>query len=287
MNISRITIWGIIVLMNLSSLVIAQEGTPEKTQENGEKPNKTIQDILVGIQNGDSDHYPNPGYILDLDVLSYYGLEDKYDTPVKKKVFMKSQEYAYKLSELKEKKAEMLKSEYYIDIILFAFDWNEKSYNVKKGGFEIKLHPVICHCLEIGSRYSNNIARCTPKMVDQYLLSPLPTSEYFFIPMNELDGLDIENNPDKMKIYFIFKIASKMKTIKIPCIMYGQRTYYKEYHYKDNPFMPGEQRTYNNEFFNVPNTNKVRVVIANEETGKVYFDQTYQNVPNANTPKHK
>jgi hypothetical protein len=198
--------------------------------------------------------------IYDLDVLSYYNLTDQYDSDLKKKVFKKTIEYSDKLSELKKLKDTMLITTYYAKSDNL---FENSEYDIKKKGFS----------LSIGGNWGQGtFSARSPKSIGLELFSSiylktLPTrqkensllgkgvyDEYIFIPVSEENGLEIENNKNNVSVFFFF-IPSGKETVsfKYFCLSYGW------YDMKQT----------------LLKSNKVRIIVANRSTSKIYFDNSY------------
>ncbi len=203
-------------------------------------------------------------FIYDLDVFQYFKLTE-YDTELKKSIYKKTNEYQTKLTELKNLKTKMLNTTYYTTLF-YKFS-SSNNYDVKRKGFEI----------ELGSNMGiGTIGARTPKTINNFLFKSLPTKEvsnplfplnvkfeYLFIQIDELSGLEIENDRDKIVIYFFFIPNGKEKTT------------YKYFNSTQNAYSG---------WCNITETNikseKVRVVVANMKNGKIYYDKNY-STPNS------
>jgi hypothetical protein len=218
------------------------------------KNSKSVQEVIAGIE--EADYQLNAIY--NLDVFSYFDFgDDSPDTDLKKQVFKKRPEYAEKLAELKRKKAKLASKDYYVKLDEL---FESNNYDVKRKGFDIVLGE---------NRGQGTMSARAPKSVNNFLLSPLPTNnhsvelfgpgiyeERLFVPMTEENGLEIENNPTKVRVYFLFRISGKQTVhFKYMCLTYGWYDMTQKLLYSD----------------------KVRVVVANEETGKIYFDKVYKS----------
>jgi len=222
-----------------------------KAQNINSSESKSLQEILNGIQKVED----KMQLIYDLDVLDYYELTDKYNTDLKREMFMKTSEYSSKLEDLKKKKADLLSHQIYIS----DYYSHLKDYNIKRKGFDIYIGEVSLFICD------NAIKDKTIEWENKFkiYLEPLPIyisksiifqQRYLFIPINEEKGLEIENNIENIKVYFIFKIADKTIQLKyIPCDIQQMQE-------------------------NIIKTNEVRIIVANEETGKVYFDKKYLSI---------
>lgn len=194
--------------------------------------------------------------IYNLDVFQYFNLSDDYDTPLKKERFKKTKEYKERLDELKKKRAELLKTTYYL-VMNDAFA--TENYDINRKGFEISLNASYVQA---------------PKTIVSYqdakvLLRGLPTRtkresnpfmnytfifEVMFLPMSEQKGLEIENDRENVSLYLFFRISGKERVTYIVRFPWG-----KEY------IVTTDLLT----------ANRVRVVVANKATGKIYYDKVY------------
>jgi hypothetical protein len=201
--------------------------------------------------------------IYQLNVFSYYNLEE-YDTELKKSVFKKTTEYQNYLTELKTKKAEMQKTTYYtIKTDMF----NDTNYDVKRKGFEI----------EIGTNSGlGTFTARTPKSIylengSRIILKGLPIkqkpepyvakgvfSENLFLQISEENGLEIENSRENIQVYYFFTPTGL------------EITTFKFYNF-DNGRYRGWYTINNNDL----KSETVRVIVANKETGFIYFDKFY------------
>ena len=205
--------------------------------------------------------------IFDLDVFRYYNLEG-YDTELKKSVYKKTAEYQNYLLELKAKKVEMLKTNYYtIQTEMFS----SINYDVSRKGFEI----------ELGTNTGmGTYSARTPKSIylqngGHILLKGLPSKqksapilgqgilvENLFLAMSEENGLEVENNKDDVQIYYFFTPTGREKSV------------FKFYNYASGQFR-GWYNITNNDL----KSDKVRIVVANKTTGAIYFDKSYNYQP--------
>ncbi|MDP2167499.1 MAG: hypothetical protein Q8J64_04110 [Thermodesulfovibrionales bacterium] len=182
--------------------------------------------------------------IFDMDIYSYFDDLDIYETPLQKKKFEKTQEYRDKMLELKNLKQEMLKKYFYTAAAFSDSRWSE--YDIKQKAVK----------RELGSVYSSNKSKI---IEEEYYLPSLPIiivrksmwdnpfeiyyEQWLHLPANERQGSEIETS--SLPAYLIFKITGT-KTV-----------------------------AYGREMRKVLVANTVRVVIADAETGKVYFDRVY------------
>ena len=181
--------------------------------------------------------------IYQLNVFSYYNLEE-YDTELKKSVFKKTTEYQNYLTELKTKKAEMQKTTYYtIKTDMF----NDTNYDVKRKGFEI----------EIGTNSGlGTFTARTPKSI--YLENGSRII---------LKGLPIKQKPEP---YVAKGVFSENLFLQISEENGLEKTTFKFYNF-DNGRYRGWYTINNNDL----KSETVRVIVANKETGFIYFDKFY------------
>lgn len=129
--------------------------------------------------------------LMERDVLTFYGLESKYNTPLKRKLFKQSEEYQQLLSSLDKDRANVLKKSYY-----YIKDVNGAEYDLRLKAFLYK----------VGSKWNMFAA-------DNFLIR----SKYFhsrdsvMVPMaNEMKALEVENALDNVSLMFVFRINEEM-----------------------------------------------------------------------------
>lgn len=172
-----------------------------KKQSEGKTINKIaeVQKIMEDAKEAD---YLNLKSIYCLDVYDYFNLDDEYNTELKKKVFEKSQAYKDKLKSLKKLKHEMM-TNYYM------FSAGEiDNYDIKRKGFKLSL----------GTNLAGVRQGPSKSPVEGFYFPSLPTKkkgirglpgvygESLLLPTDEENGMDIENNKESIRIYFIFKL---------------------------------------------------------------------------------
>lgn len=233
---------------------------------------QSLDEVLNNKELANEDIYP----IMDLDVFTYFNLY-QYDSDLKMAVFKKTPEYAEKLSELKIIKSEMLKKEFYV-VLNDQFSEGEINYDIKKRGFLINLGR--------NSAMFGTSSRRAPKSMplernkerrivkldeESIFLKALPVkmeqmvflgevqkgifNEILFIPVSEESGLEIEENGNDISIYFIFTPSGK-ETVSYKFYNAGDQSWYTA---KDE----------------LVKSDKVKVVLANKVTNKVYYDKTF------------
>ena len=224
---------------------------------------QTISDLTSNAKEAKEELY----FIYDLNVFEYFD----YDTELKKEMFMKTDEYQNYLTQLKGFKAEMLKTTYFYS--LFSKSEGEEQfsdYNVKRKGFVIGIGsncafapisavPPKCISINLGDFI---LLKALPiKQVTDNLVGEGVYNEELFIPMSESDGLEIENDRSNIDLYFFFTPSGK-ETVKYQFLNMGDNSWY-------------------NRTDKVLKSNKLRVIVANKSSGKIYYDKTYTYQPPA------
>jgi hypothetical protein len=145
------------------------------------------------------------------------------------------------------------------------------NYDLKRKGFEI----------ELGSNLGmGTLSARTPKSIDfsnwgTILLKALPTrqvadpifghgiyTEMLSLTMSEEMGLEIENDKENIQIYFFFTPIGREKTT------------FKFYNNTSNSYAGWYNVTHND-----LKADKVRIIIANKLSGKIYYDKTFSYQP--------
>jgi len=188
--------------------------------------------------------------IFKYDVIKYFGLEE-YDTPLKIKYYKNTQDYKNKLAVLKEIVVNKGNKYYYT-----TYHYNFPQYDIKRRGFYFYLSRNYSYYgggfpefeKTVGEIYFKNLS--TYKRTGK---SGLIYDEYIYVPMNEESGLNVENNINDTKLYFVFTVDGVInKTL----------TY----------FYDNKRLTNKNKFVQA---GRVRVLIANNKTNEIYYDKTY------------
>ncbi len=202
--------------------------------------------------------YENLINIFSLDVISYYKLKDEYNTQLKVSVFQKSAEYKEKLEELKKIKiktqnayhyvllhkmqAQYTNNQQYSDVCSVEFG----NYIMQKSGFKCKI------------RYSSNLLN---SIYDGFKFPCLPItysdkttwqSKFIFIPMSQQNALDFEStDKENICVLILFKPDGGLITEKTNPSSIAKETIKKIV------------------------INKLRFIVINNKTDKVYFDKIY------------
>ncbi len=83
-------------------------------------------------------------------------------------------------------------------------------------------------------------------------------NEILFIPVNEINGLEIEENRENIIVYYLFK-PSNIETVK-----------YKFYNNVTNGYEGWYDMT-----TKVMTAQTLRIIVANTNSGKIYYDKIY------------
>lgn len=186
-----------------------------------EAQNKLIRDSLVGIGKMKvASPYNCPTskivYLLNLDVVGYNELEEKYDTELKRKFFQKSEEYKRLLAKMKLQRNKLLQKDFYTLIGL-------GEYNVKTRCFETGYSVLQGHYADIPG-YKNfdesHLFNFPIQIKHTYKGKGLEwgifPAHYFSMSIpftNEKAALEIEENIKECALVIVFK-AQKGINIK-------------------------------------------------------------------------
>jgi len=179
-------------------------------------------------------------------IYSYFNLK-KYDTPLKRKSFEKTKEYKDLLDEIEKIREDLLSKKYYIK---YKFDASEvqryrfsaegysnfknsfkwlylSEYNLSKKAFVLSFvadEPVGFYLSEFEGIPNNVWVNAWGFVPDSVVFEPLPfwkeslkgrCHQKMLLPMDEESALEVENNIDKVEIYFVFKLGGDKKIKKI------------------------------------------------------------------------
>ncbi len=204
--------------------------------------------------------YSEPAYdemylIYDLNVFDYYSLNDKYDSDLKKSVYEKTSEYHEQFEELKQKKENMLKTKFYLqqnDKFYGDYDINKKGFNINiiYDGYPESAPKSIR--MKEKDMYFKSL---TSKRKTFTIFGAGGIHEILFIPMNETNALEIENEKQNISIYYFFTPNGK-----------------EEVSYQ---FICLDGYSFCNTRKTLLKAATVRVVVVNKVTKKIYYDKLY------------
>jgi len=185
---------------------------------------------------------------LTLDFFKYYKLETQYDTPLKKKMYMQSKEYQDKLAEFNGLKKEVASKRYYLSC------GSVGEYDLKKKGFWfcIDYNEIYYRSDQTLSEGITFYFTSLPTVLKDPDPNPLANPNQglcLLLQMPEKKALEVENK--KATIYLLFNISKYMK-----------RNFTRKW----------DNYTWDHD---VISTKNVRVIVANDSTGEIFFDKTY------------
>lgn len=221
--------------------------------------------------------------ILNLDVYRYYNLNG-YNTPLKMQLFEESEEYKNLKKDLLQKKLATEKSNFaiYNTYTNNPDYFHEKlsryliigSYDLKSEGFTFKFNSTNQNSLsdvsintpvktfrcgngsEIFMNFNSVQLPLTPKKyVTNAMYGFTSYGEEMFLPMDKSSALGIEDNPKN--VIFCFITLDKIK---------GQK-WTKEKSGFDSDSQYG-----------ILSSDRVKMVVMNTETGKIYFEKIYEKI---------
>jgi len=227
-------------------------------------------------------------FINDLNVINYYNLQDTYNTELKISVYKKTSDYQEKLEALRKLKQEMLSNIYYIRIdkiftkqyqkyVDGSYNLETVNYDLTQKGFNLILQEYdefkeppkklvwtgrpSSHKLFPGKDSESNpcdevsfqilLKKLPSKIVPYKMMGQFSFQELLFIPMDESNALEIENNRENVVLFIFFKPNGKeiitYKEILEPSI--------KQSNYLKSDYL--------------------RILIVNENQEKIYYDKTF------------
>lgn len=198
-------------------------------------------------------------FIYDLNVFAFKNIRG-YDTDLKKEVFKETSEYKAYLSELNQLKNILNQTTYYFEAKgLFS----SVNYDVKKRGFDIKINenwgttgtygaiPPKSISVDFNNSFIKLKSLPSREVPDNFFGGGF-TNEMIFIQVDSEIGLEIESNRKDVSIYYLF-IPSGKENVKF--------------------------KYYSNNWWDITNnvitSSKVRLVVANKKSGKIYYDKIY------------
>lgn len=209
--------------------------------------------------------------ILNLNLLEYYNLSDRYDTELKIKKYKETDNYGQKLKKIKKLKKELKNS-----IISTRLDYDALSnYDLDRNAFVIELGNSDLYSYDIktektgldGNEYQDRPPKTIYNVSIEYLnIERIVSSKSFnkvfykeiiLAQTNENRALKIENHKSDVDVYLIFDIKSeKMKEFKEEWDESG-----------DNQSSTINTRVFYPSF--------IRLIMVNSDNGQIYFDKLY------------
>jgi len=189
---------------------------------------------------------------LNLDVITYYKLADKYNSELKKKVFFESDEYKSYLTDLTKIKNDYLSKNYYFiglngahyefyGLNAMGGDASNK-YDIKKGGFVLNTELE-----EVKNMTLNLIYNFSFKQVPFYPDTKTSLQNDIFIKVDTKTGLEIEEDMKNVSTLWCYKISDKVVTYS----------------------------KYGSDHYTVP-VSVARLIVYNRISHKIYYDKIYK-----------
>jgi len=237
-----------IVLAALATIQVSAGGPSTRKKA-------SIRGIIAGMTEMSDPKVREFGMILDNDVLGFYDLRDKYDTPVKKEAFRKSRDYAEKASKLKKQKQKILSAgaRYF-----YSQDISKLTYDAEKKGFVLTLYECRPDSGGAAPLFGSICVPNVPTSRSRDGVMPPLRGRELLLSVNKRTGLLIEaanreslDSPDLdskgTQVYVIFRIAGVVNRNS------------------------GEGGI-DNGYYIVADT--PRILMVNGNTGKIYYDRT-------------
>jgi len=240
---SKNVIGLISILLMFNIPAISEDYMPEKNNTT------QLEIILSNCEEAKADQLDN---ILSSDVFNYFELEEEYDTPLKKKVFMKSEEFKEKEKELNLIKVNAKNTVYYYSMTMDS----GAQYDTDRGGFIIPMNYVQMTSALTDNEIKYNFIGLPVKIYNFGQYGKIVNQNCIFLKMNEEDALKIENDIQSIKVYILFN-AEGVTDIKVADSFVDVSPY------------SVEATSYN--ITQVIKCKVLNLIIANHSTGEIYF----------------
>lgn len=185
---------------------------------------KTLQlDYLVKIDQEKGEFSGNPDSrshaLLQRDVIGYYGLYNKYDTELKRKVFLESAEGKKMKEAVEIKRKELLEKQYYImmpDESIKAYDLSTKSFRME---YKVRTwqHVKIPNYINFNSVLLTGLpVPLKNKQLDTWISLADNSNIYYEIDLpvaNETLALEIEKNNCALVIVFTIQKGERLQPV--------------------------------------------------------------------------
>ncbi|MCA0446776.1 MAG: hypothetical protein LCH54_11180 [Bacteroidetes bacterium] len=205
-------------------------------------------------------------FIEELDVIGYHDLYKEYDTDLKIKVFKKTDWYKEKENELKELREEQRTSTFYIKD---SESFDDLTYSLDHNGFLVEIGTNEFNHSSFGrpyktsgiNSYSAIYFKYIPTLKNKYTIPYAKwvkgiVKEYALIKTSEETGLEIEENKERVTIYFLLK-PIRIEKIKFSFMAAVNKTQVATYN-QNSGYLTSDF---------------LRIIVANDDTGKIYYDK--------------
>lgn len=156
--------------------------------------------------------------LINNDVIGYFNLSSQFDSDLKKKMYMQSEEYQSKLKEFKEIQANELQKNYYLDFEPTYYERNyQLKYQLSSKSFSITNEIYLDEKNQSARLQFDNLVFSTVQgMKITYSTFESGGIDFgrqiiSFIVNNESTALKIEENRQNLKFLFQFKLVSATK----------------------------------------------------------------------------
>lgn len=148
--------------------------------------------------------------LFNLDIISYYKLSSKYDTELKQKVFLESNEGKMLKEEMKTIKQNIIKSNSYFIFPLTVNNGVTKDgeYNLATKTFNVEFKDIKHHVIPGAISFPLLSLKCTPSVKQWNTNHPYDYKNIVKIPMPEKVAIEIEENIKEIALVVVFKIQS-------------------------------------------------------------------------------
>lgn len=161
-----------------------------------QKVQKLLGKQLKGYTNYGNEEINLPVGLIERDILGYYDLHDKYDSPLKLKLFKQSSEYESLL-----KKMEVERNKLLADTFFIVEKVHKTNYGLKKHSFYFDVPQT-------------NILYSTTHYIDYGyvgIISPLLKENGLQVTVhNESDALEIENDYENCRLVYVFTVNEEL-----------------------------------------------------------------------------
>ncbi len=204
--------------------------------------------------------------LFNLDVIDFYGLADQYATDLQKETFKQSPAYRDKLNSMKADRDAAKGKKYYVKWGSFQ----NESFDVNSGGFNFQIGtdvawtnpdpPKTLPVPDDNNRFfwfaslPTHTDRVSPPILTKPSAAQVQDIYYLSLKMSRTAALNLENN-SAAKIIFLFNVVGVRKV------------FYRGFSSVDGQWMQWSTK--------LLECRHLRIIVANEQTGEIYFDKRY------------
>ena len=146
--------------------------------------------------------------LFNLDVIWFYKLSSQYDTELKQKVFLESEEGKALREEMKEDKQKIMESNAYFIFHLSPNNGVTKNgeYNLDTKTFDVEFKDIAHYIIPGLISFPSLALKCNPSVKQWKINHPYDYTNTVKIPMTEKMAIEIEENINKLALVVVFKI---------------------------------------------------------------------------------